>query len=66
MIMLIMVGDNNDNNDENVDNYVNSKCLQARRGGPWKTMIIMMMEVMIMAIILIKGPRQGAPLRSGP
>ena len=61
MIMLIMVGDNNDNNDENVDNYVNSKRLQARRGGPWKTMIIVMME-----IIMIKGPRQGAPLRSGP
>ena len=33
MMMLIMVGENNDNNDENVDHYVNSKCLQARRGG---------------------------------
>ena len=66
MIMLIMVGDKNDNNDENVDNYVNSKRLQARRGGPWKTMIIMMMEIIMMAIIMIKGPRQRAPLRSGP
>ena len=66
MIMLIMVGDNNENNDENVDNYVHSKCLQLRRGGPWETVIIMMMEIIMMAIIMIKGPRQGAPLRSGP
>ena len=34
--------------------------------GGWKTMIIMMMEIIMMAIIMIKGPRQGAPLRSGP
>ena len=66
MIMLIMVGDNNDNNDEHADNYVNSKCLRLRRGGPWETVIKMMMEIIMMAIIMITGPRQGAPLRSGP